>query len=72
MNGEELALIRAAKENLGWQMLKRYFDDKRESVLKQVMSPDMDPIERQKIITIQAGRDEVLSWFDNQLKRGNK
>lgn len=53
-------------------MLKQFFDSKRESVLKQVMSPDMDPIERQKIITLQAGRDEVLSWFDNQLKRGNK
>jgi hypothetical protein len=69
LNREHLAALAVLPQNLGWKVLEAHFGDVRRETVKAVMSSGLRAEERERLVLIQAGRDEVLRWAEAMIEQ---
>lgn len=68
MNQDELAALQALQRTLGWKMLVREFQMRRESLIELMLNPDTSLEEVRKFREQVAGAMDLLNWPRRQVE----
>lgn len=67
INRETLTALANMQATFAWKIFEAHWENVRRETVNAIMSPSLEPDERERLIAIQAGRDEVMRWIRQTL-----